>query len=217
MGHPDYLNASTPKDSGMGKDDLASYFDKSASLVQEYTSRFEHDYARPALHNSQAFYNERPITATFLAIFSALSIFPTLSFLGIALFTITTFTIIALGAAFVASSVVVLGLLGVLTAILAAAFFTSAFLTVMAVSSYLFIRLVVMVRQEGSSGVSGWVGEIKDYLVSTAEGARPRGSNNRVPEDSRSDTTNESAVVVQQPDRNLGEDTYSDYDTKVQG
>ncbi|KAF8973883.1 hypothetical protein BDZ97DRAFT_402832 [Flammula alnicola] len=211
----------TPRLNAGEKDELSTQFNKSIGLVRDYTSRLEHDYAQPAFVVSRGFFEERPISATFIAIFSLLSSFPVFTFLGVSLFIIVTFITIALGVAFIAAAGVVLGLLTILLSILTAAFFTSMFLTLVSVSCYLFLRLVVLVRQEGKSGFFDWAGEMKRYILNTTGRGRQNDSNFRVPEDRPSDSTNAYSGIVQEEDNRPpdfpADSPYSDYDVKVQG
>lgn len=94
---------------------------------------------------------------------------------------------------------------------------TSAFLTVGALFTYLFARLVMLVRKKGvSAGISEW----SDALWSRVAYMIAKERSLAV-DDSRSDATNESAVLVpdfghRSPD-NHDESFSSDSDIKVQG
>ncbi|KDR85330.1 hypothetical protein GALMADRAFT_234150 [Galerina marginata CBS 339.88] len=204
-------------DKKSSKDEMATQFDRSISLVRDYTSRAERDYARPAIKKSRLFFEERPIVATFVAIFGSLSILPVVSFLGVSLLVLITFITIALAGAFLAASVVILGLFAVLGFILVSAFFTSLVLTLFAFSSFLLFRLAVLVRQEGTSGMSSWAGESKLHFTNSAPKKGLQNDSIFVPDDTRSDSTNESGVIVQAhlPSDRIPE--YRDDDSKVQG
>ncbi|KAF8807715.1 hypothetical protein BYT27DRAFT_7189808 [Phlegmacium glaucopus] len=176
-----------------------------------FVSRFELNYVRPALKIGTAYFNDRPILTTFLAIFFVFSILPVLAFLGIGLFVIISFNLIALAVVFIASSAVILGLFAILVAILLGALFASAFFTFMAISAYILLRLVVLVREDGVSGVSGWACEMKSHILNnSAYGYHAQA------QDDRSES-NESVVVVHEPEaRSSDYHDESDYNVKVQ-
>jgi hypothetical protein len=50
-------------------------------------------------------------------------------------------------------------------------------LTVFAISTYLFARLIVLVRAEGRGGVSTWTGEAKLYFIQSKTSAQRDGRN----------------------------------------
>ncbi|RDB17123.1 hypothetical protein Hypma_001655 [Hypsizygus marmoreus] len=147
-------------------DNLYSYFNKSVSAVQTHADQFEHDYARPALRTSQVFFDERPIAATFLAIFSVLSFLPVVSFIAFSVFFVVSFAVIALTCAFLASVTVVLTLLSLLVLTLLATTLSSAFLTSTALSLYSFTRLFSLVREHGRAGAFEWIEEMKGAIFS---------------------------------------------------
>jgi len=149
------------------QDELRSYFDKSASQVRVYADHFEQTYARPAIKTSTSFFNEYPLSTTFIAIFSLFSFIPVAVFIGLSLFTVVSFALIALTSAFVASSVVVLSLLSILISILLAVSFISALLTVVTISAYFMFRLAILVRANGPSGVSDWAVETRGRFSSS--------------------------------------------------
>ncbi|KAJ7481487.1 hypothetical protein FB451DRAFT_1394138 [Mycena latifolia] len=158
------------------KEQLAAHFDKSATAVRVYADQFEESYARPALKTATSFFDEYPISSTFIAIFSSLAIFPVLTFLAISLFTVLSLSFLALCCAFVASSTVVLFLLSILVLILVATFFTSGFLTVLAISTYLTYRFVTLLRSNGRDGVSSWAVETKDRFIQSKKREASDGS-----------------------------------------
>ncbi|KAJ7764558.1 hypothetical protein DFH07DRAFT_956021 [Mycena maculata] len=147
------------------KEQLTAHFDKSATVVRAYADEFETTYARPALKTATAFFDEYPISSTFIAIFSALAFFPVITFLTLSLFTALSFAFLALCCAFVATSVVVFFCLSILVLILVAAFFASGFFSVLAISSYITYRFVTLVRSGGRDGVSNWAVEVKGRFI----------------------------------------------------
>ncbi|KAF9467166.1 hypothetical protein BDZ94DRAFT_56973 [Collybia nuda] len=156
--------------------DLYSYFNRSVSAVQAHADYFEEDYARPALRTSQAFFDERPIAAvrTFIATFSLLSFFPIVSFVGFSIFSVASFTIVALTCAFLASITVVLGFLSILVLFLLVTLCSSVFLTCSVVFVYTSIRFVILVRAHGGAGLSEWLVETKARIFNVLPDASPR-------------------------------------------
>ncbi|KAJ7130281.1 hypothetical protein C8R44DRAFT_613916 [Mycena epipterygia] len=162
------------------KEQLAAHFDKSATAVRTYADQFEKSYGRPALKTTTAFFEEHPISSTFIAIFSSLAFFPVITFLAASLFIVVFFSFLALCCAFVASSAVVLLFLSILVLILTITFFASGFFTVLVISSYLGYRFVTLVRSNGREGVSNWAVEAKGRFIQSK----------------RRDASDRSAVVV---------------------
>ncbi|EDR10594.1 uncharacterized protein LACBIDRAFT_293617 [Laccaria bicolor S238N-H82] len=183
-------------------EDLSSYFNKSAAIVRTYTDRFEHQYARPVMNTSQAFFDDRPISAIFVAIFSTLSFLPAVTFLGISLFIIFASTVTALVFAFLAAAAVVLTLLTCLVSTLIATAFASAFLTFALISSFLFLRIVILVHRDGVLGISAWVSETKQrliYVSTPRPPTKPPSSKRETgPLLERSDSPSSSVIVVQE-------------------
>ncbi|KAK6974949.1 hypothetical protein R3P38DRAFT_3478496 [Favolaschia claudopus] len=99
-------------------------------------SRFESSYARPAMKTTSVYFDEYPITSTFVIIFSSLTIFPVLTFIALSLFTILSLSFLALCCAFVVSSAVILFFLSILILCVITAFFASGFFTALAISTY---------------------------------------------------------------------------------
>ncbi|KAJ7084020.1 hypothetical protein B0H15DRAFT_404179 [Mycena belliarum] len=147
------------------KEQLSAHFDKSATAVRLYADQFEESYGRPALKTASSLFDEYPISSTFIAIFSALAFFPVLTFLAISIFTVVSFSFLALCCALIASSAVLLLFFSILVLILVATFFTSGFLTVLAISTYLAYRFVTLVRSNGRDGVANWAFETKDRFI----------------------------------------------------
>ncbi|KAG6845117.1 hypothetical protein H0H87_000544 [Tephrocybe sp. NHM501043] len=145
-------------------DDIYSYFNKSVSAVQVHADHFEQEYARPALRTSQAFFDRRPIVATFIAIFVFLSVLPAVTFLGLALFAVTSFTIIALTSTVILSATVVLTLLSLLILTLLITLASATFLTVAGVSIYAFASLLNLVRLHGNLGIGIWMDQMSDFV-----------------------------------------------------
>ncbi|KAG6906003.1 hypothetical protein DXG01_016355 [Tephrocybe rancida] len=149
-------------------DDIYSYFNKSVSAVQMHADHFEQEYARPALRASQAFFDQRPIAATFVAVFVLLSAVPVLTFLGLALFAVTLFVIIALTSTVILSSMVVFSLLSLLILTLLITLASAAFLTLSGISIYVFASFLNLVRIHGSPGVALWMDQVSNILFGPA-------------------------------------------------
>jgi len=141
------------------QNDLAAYFNKSASAVQCYVDHFEHDVVKPAFANSHIFFKERPITATLAAIFSLLSFLPVLAFASASLFSIATIVLVALFTAALACGVVVVTLLTFLLFALFVNLFISLFFTGLLTFGYILLRLAILVRYRGTDGISDWAAE----------------------------------------------------------
>jgi len=148
-----------------GQEDLSYSFNRSASAVQTYADKFEHEYARPALRVSQAFFDEHPVTATFIAIFSFLSFVPVLSFLGFSAFILLSFTLVALSSALLTAAVIVLGSLACLLFTLFIITCISAFLTSLCVAGYTLLRLATLVRSDGGDGAAEWAREARGHIA----------------------------------------------------
>ncbi|KAF8645815.1 hypothetical protein AX16_007558 [Volvariella volvacea WC 439] len=159
----DYTNPDSPVPNH--QEDLSSYFNRSASAVQAYADRFEHEYARPALQASQAFYAEQPITALFVAVFSILSILPVLTFIGFSIFVFLFTFVVAILSAICISSGICIASFFFLLFTLFAVLCISIFITLLALLAYTTYRLAVLVRQGGREGVSEWAHETKDSLT----------------------------------------------------
>ncbi|KAM6501125.1 hypothetical protein JOM56_004139 [Amanita muscaria] len=151
--------------SGQPQDDLAAYFKNSVSTVHLYADNFEHDVVKPAFASSHMFFKERPITATFVAIFSLLSFLPVLSFVGTSLFVAVAVVTFALLAIVLACGLALIAFLSFLLFALFVNFFTALFITGLVTFAYLLLRLAMLVREQGSAGVSHWVAEIQDFLL----------------------------------------------------
>jgi len=147
------------------QEDLSSSFNRSASAVQTYADKFEHEYARPALRVSQAFFDEHPVTATFIAIFSFLSFVPVLSFLGFSAFILLSFTLVALSSALLTGAVIILGSLACLLFTLFIITCISGFLTTLCVAGYTLLRLATLVRSDGGDGAAEWARETKGHIA----------------------------------------------------
>ncbi|KAF8136067.1 hypothetical protein K438DRAFT_1881943 [Mycena galopus ATCC 62051] len=150
------------------KEQLAAYFDKSATTVRAYADprpvslEFESSYVRPALQTSSAFFNEYPIS---IAIFSSLAIVPAIIFLALSLLTVVSLSFLVLRCTFVVSSAVILFFLSLLVASLVKAFFASGFFTVLAISTYLAYRFVTLVRSKEREGVRSWAVATKPTFI----------------------------------------------------
>jgi len=147
-------------------DVLSSTFEKSARAVRHSFKRFETEYARPVAEGFLVESKDHPIRFTFLAIFATLGCLPVLSFLGLALFVYGSSVFIALAAALLFATSVVLFFGFFLAATLAVLFFTALFLTAAALGVYLALRFAVRVRNDGArAGVTEWAQETKEHFL----------------------------------------------------
>ncbi|KAF4623404.1 hypothetical protein D9613_002102 [Agrocybe pediades] len=163
-----------------------------ASWSKYYMYRVEHDVLRPAALKYRAFFEERPLLAIFTAIFCSLSALPVISFLGFASLTVVTLVAISLSCAFVAAFAIIIGLFFVLAFVLAAAFFMSVFLTLGAISTYLFLRLVVLTKRDGRTGMYQWMGETKEQIVGLTATRRNTNGDSGVKEKDEIELTGEA-------------------------
>nr|GAT44430.1 predicted protein [Mycena chlorophos] len=143
---------------------LATSFDKSASAVRAYTDRFETAYARPALRKSTQYFEEVPITATFVAVFAAFAFVPVAVFIVFSLFSVLSIFFLALSTAFILSSTLLLFFTSLLLLTLCIALFFALCTTLTLVSTYVGYRLVTLVRSNGRGGVALWVDETKNRV-----------------------------------------------------
>lgn len=88
----------------------------------------------------------------------------------------------------------------------------------MTISTFLFFRLLVLLRQDGTAGISGWAGETKQHIIKITRGAKNGSVSDGPP---FSDGTNESMVVLEESEHHLKssdeDEKFDDSDTKVQG
>ncbi|KAF8916585.1 hypothetical protein CPB85DRAFT_1288716 [Mucidula mucida] len=90
------LTESGPRD----RDDLASYFDRSAYVVHSYADRLEHGYARPAIKTAKELLQEHPIPFVCTSNHTPI---PVLTFIRAVLVTLS-FVFLALSSALLASA-----------------------------------------------------------------------------------------------------------------
>ncbi|KAI6033592.1 hypothetical protein PISMIDRAFT_198829 [Pisolithus microcarpus 441] len=144
---------------------LATYFEKCAELVRQYADVIEQRYARPALALWIRNFKEKPITMTFIAILSILSVLPALSFVGISVFIISSIVFLAAVSAIMAclvteSIIVSIGICTMCSLVLVAVLATVFFLSV-----YSVIRFGLLVRSNGRSGFKEWAMETRQHLL----------------------------------------------------
>jgi hypothetical protein len=89
-----------------------------------------------------------------------------------------------------------------LASTLIATAFASAFLTFALISSYLFLRLVILVRRDSVLGIPAWVGETKQrlmYVTTPRPTTKPPSSKRENgPPSELSDSPSSSMIVVQE-------------------
>ncbi|KAJ7201038.1 hypothetical protein GGX14DRAFT_658778 [Mycena pura] len=180
------------------KEQLAAHFDRSAVTVRAYADKFEHAYARPALATTSSFFDQYPLSSTFISIFCALAFFPVVTFLTLSVFAVLSVLFLALSGAFIASSAVVLLFLSILVLSLITTFFASGCISVFVVSAYLAYRFVALVRSSGSKGVSTWAVETKGRFIPS----------------NRREASDESAALVVDVKEPLSDDSFGDSEFK---
>ncbi|KAG6819696.1 hypothetical protein H0H93_009490 [Arthromyces matolae] len=129
-------------------EDIYSYFNKSVSAVQEHADHFEEIYARPALRTSQAFFDDRPISARAVIICCRLVRYRRTD-LGRHTF---------FDRGFVITSV---------PNCLLITFSSSAFLTITGICTYSFASLLNHLRIHGSPGISLWMDRMIELFFGT--------------------------------------------------
>ncbi|KAI0267271.1 hypothetical protein BC834DRAFT_968799 [Gloeopeniophorella convolvens] len=147
--------ATTPQDT------LAPYFDNSAAAVRRSV---EEGYVLPLIDLSKALFSAYPVPFAFFSIFTALAFFPLLTFVIVSVVTLATTLTLALCLAFAFSTGVFLFSGGVLLAILGLTLLFSGFLTIFALSAYLFARLILLLHHSGRGGFTVWSREVSQVL-----------------------------------------------------
>ncbi|KAF9022236.1 hypothetical protein BDZ89DRAFT_211194 [Hymenopellis radicata] len=156
------LTESEPRD----RDDLASYFNRSAYVVHSYADRLEHGYARPAIKTAKELFQEHPIPFVFFCFFSVLSIFPILLFLFVSVLVTLSFVFFALSSALLASAGFLFTASCLLLLVLSTNLCISTFPTVALFWSYTVLRLISLTRAGGRAGAAQWVDETKTFVGS---------------------------------------------------
>jgi hypothetical protein len=91
----------------------------------------------------------------------------------------------------------------------------------MGVFAYILLRLAILVRREGVSGVSDWAGETKRHITGRFNVGQSHNGFGQPPSDTRSDSTSDTGVILQDTDiraPSIRDDGFnSDYNAKVQG
>ncbi|KAF7292991.1 hypothetical protein MIND_01198400 [Mycena indigotica] len=191
------------------KEHLATSFDKSASAVRAYTDQFEKDYARPALHSATTYFEEFPITSTFVAVFASLSFVPVVTFLVFSLFFVLSIAVVALSSALLLTSTVVLFFLSILLLSLCVTFFFAGCITLTLLSTYVTYRLLILVRADGREGVSTWAAETKSRF------AYPRQRRRKEVLREASDGSDSAVVVESDPETTKAEPETFDSDVTI--
>ncbi|KAF7969659.1 hypothetical protein HWV62_26702 [Athelia sp. TMB] len=148
--------------------ELGSYFDKSATVVRSKFQWFENKYAQPLIAFSLDTFDTHPFVATFFAIFAALALLPVVAFLGVTVCTIAgvsfLFFVIAVVTIILLQILFVVILLSTLTILAIVALIS----TPLAISTYVFYRLVVYLRRTGPAGLPSWFSEMKVLFLGGA-------------------------------------------------
>ncbi|THV02626.1 hypothetical protein K435DRAFT_775424 [Dendrothele bispora CBS 962.96] len=146
------------------QEQLTSYFTRSASSVHLYADRFEHQYARPAINTSNAFFTEHPVFSIFIASFSFLSLLPIALFIVLSASAILTFTILAICFIIASSITTLVFFVSVLACTLVTIFCFSVFVTGSLFIAYTLYRLISLTRTYGFRGINIWGSEIVSYI-----------------------------------------------------
>ncbi|ETW77263.1 hypothetical protein HETIRDRAFT_105578 [Heterobasidion irregulare TC 32-1] len=168
--------------------DLATYFEKSATLVRHLFERLEEDYIGPWIQLARESFAAYPIPVTFIAIFASLSFIPIITFVVFSLLIGASFLFFALCVAFTASVSVVLLFAAILLLTLTAIFFISAFFTVSGLTVYLSTRLLLHLRASGLQGLDIWRNEARQIVLHVRSAP--------VPAEESDEFSDDSAVVI---------------------
>ncbi|KAF5309099.1 hypothetical protein D9611_008545 [Ephemerocybe angulata] len=148
-------------------DELSSKFISSTSR-QGFTERFEYvakNFLLPALAYAEASFERKPILTLFTGIFFILGAIPFFTYAIVCGTALAGYCFVALASLLVASLATLIPLSTILLAVLAGAGLASAFVTAMLVSAFLFIRLAILVRQDGKDGAAEWLSDVKEYIT----------------------------------------------------
>ncbi|KAG2134083.1 hypothetical protein DEU56DRAFT_913755 [Suillus clintonianus] len=152
-----------------GLDDLASYLEKSSHVVLEYTDIIEHRYARPALDKLSRYFQDQPLTVTWLTttltLFAVMSILPVLSFIGLSIFAVCSSMSIALTFGFVAVVAFETMFATFLLLVLGGLLLFSFVFTTFGVMAYLTFRLGQHLQLQGHFGIAEWAQETKQHFT----------------------------------------------------
>jgi len=146
---------------------IQASFQESLSTVQASSDRIKREYVGPAVEQARVLSAARPLTAVFLLIFSALSFFPVLTFLGLSIFTLASLFFAAISLAFVVSTTIILFFGACLLALLTILFFLSLFLSSLFIFGYVIARLVVHYQKEPTPqrAVNAWFTEFVKAVI----------------------------------------------------
>ncbi|CAL1709604.1 unnamed protein product [Somion occarium] len=151
--------------STMNKEDLQSYFERSATIVLQIFDKVEAAYVRPGLNALIRSFQTKPLHSTFLSTFALLSFLPFVAFIGFSLFVLGSSLFFALATALAvsAAAITVFGFILAITLIIL--FFVSVFLTMAVLGSLLALRLIFLVRSNGPrGGVTEWAQETRSRV-----------------------------------------------------
>ncbi|KAI0080430.1 hypothetical protein K474DRAFT_1769423 [Panus rudis PR-1116 ss-1] len=160
------------------REDLQSYFERSATLVFQSFGRLEKQYFRPVAQSLLVSFQTKPATSTFLVIFALLSFLPVLAFLGFSLFVLGSLLFLAISSALVTSFAVIAISSAFFAITLSILFVVSLFLTAFILGGLTAIRLALLLRENGASnGMSAWVNEVRGRVYTSkplqGTGAKP--------------------------------------------
>ncbi|KZV75610.1 hypothetical protein PENSPDRAFT_748275 [Peniophora sp. CONT] len=170
--------------------DMEAYFSKSSERVRYAFGRAEEQYVTPFLSFYMEAFSQRPVITTFVTVFTALSFWPIVTFIG---WVIGGFAVIlGIGVCVALALYAVLfvlaagTLLAILVLLIVASVFITAGVLIAFATGYLTRRFYKLVRAQGREGVGAWVRETVE-LVTPA---------NRSSETSKDEGSDDSAVVV---------------------
>ncbi|KAK7029419.1 hypothetical protein VNI00_014673 [Paramarasmius palmivorus] len=174
-------------------DRLASYFERSASSVQDYANKLEYEYARPTIKASKTYFDRFPVISTFLLAFAILSVLPVVLFVTSVTFVVVSVLVVVLGTGLVTIAGIAFFLLCLLIFALITNLCIAIFITGSLISLYLTARFIILVRERGQDGVRQWASETWEQAVLTVT-KLPFTTDDDI--DNTSEASSKSIVVV---------------------
>lgn len=139
-------------------------FQQGANILRGFGENANRSFIQPNVRKYQIAVEERPLRTIFLSFFVALSLLPVVSFIGFSLFIFGLFTFIALSVATFASVATITFVGFFFVATISILFLISLSITAAVIASFLALRLVSLVRSEGTSGIREWTLETKERI-----------------------------------------------------
>ncbi|KAH6903133.1 hypothetical protein BKA70DRAFT_1433653 [Coprinopsis sp. MPI-PUGE-AT-0042] len=153
-----------------GADDLTSSFHNGLSSLQNYThesfDKISNGYAGPALSFAEESFAKKPIVTVFLILLSIFSCIPIITFIVFSCLAVLVFAVTALISTIVVSVLTLLFFVSILLLTIGLMALFAAGITVALVASFLAVRLVLLIRQDGFKGLSTFINDVQGYITS---------------------------------------------------